>query len=251
MVEARPVEARRCSRLRILLCSRDDLDVAEAFELGDDLVDLGGVVEREGDRDFRGGDNIDHGAKPLKHLKHRTHKTVAAEHPRRLDSQDGDVLFVGDRFDLVRSLGTVGDTIAHLVGLEGVADAHRNRIIDRRFDRFRVQNLSTKIGEFGRFFVLEPELSWPNRKFAGRTSSRRVMFGSSDLQFVRTESGGNYRGRIIRATAAQSGFAAAIGCDKSAHDRDFAGGDQRFEFEFDEFVGLRRSAAVRLRIRRR
>ena len=103
------------------------------------------------------------------------------------------------------------DHRADLCRLERVADADRNRVIDRRLDRFWMQDLGSEIGKLGGFFIRKNR-DRPRVAADSRVAGHHAGHVGPDLQLARIERGRDQRRRIIRASASQASSFRRRGC---------------------------------------
>src|SRR4051794_11477187 len=124
----------------------------ELAELAEDEVDVGGVVDGEGDADLAGGDHIDGGFVAVEHFEDAAQETVRHQHAGGVNVDRGDAALAGDRLDRVLAMDEVGgDAGAGHVGTSRIENEDRDILHDRGHDGGRVQHLGAEVGEFGGF----------------------------------------------------------------------------------------------------
>ena len=72
---------------------------------------------------------------------------------------------------------------ADLIRPKRVADSDRNRTIDRRLDRFGMQDLCTKVSKFCRFFIAQNG-NRPRVAADARVASHHARYIGPNLQLV-------------------------------------------------------------------
>src|SRR5215216_6176597 len=91
---------------------------------------------------------------PLKHFKQRTQKTISSKHAQRRDLNGRDAGLMRNRFECPRRrLCLWTDKRASLLRRAGIADAHRNRALDRGLNCFWMQDLRSEVSKLGGFAI--------------------------------------------------------------------------------------------------